>query len=90
MPRRCLVLNAGGSYHPDKRAAQLWAQREAAANESPDLDFVQEVPDEGWLEQWRSFGYGSLLGHRRGWTVRSDPDPAAGARLPVAHGAGPP
>ena len=35
MPRRCLVLNAGGSYHPDKRAAQLWAQREPGSGLRP-------------------------------------------------------
>ncbi len=65
------MLNAGGSYLEDKGAAEQWAKEAATADDRPDLCFVQEVPSNGWLAQWSSQGYRPILGHVRGWKVRS-------------------
>lgn len=68
----CLVLNAGGSYVPDKTAAEGWADALASdPASSPDLAFIQEVPSQQWLQVWRIHGFRVLLGHTRGWKVRS-------------------
>lgn len=67
----CLVLNAGGTYHPDKDAAEGWAHEAAAVDDRPDLAFIQEVPSNGWLDRWCEQGYRPIFGHPRGWTVRS-------------------
>lgn len=69
---RCLMLNAGGAFLPDKDAAKVWATQTATDLDSrPHLVFVQEVPSEGWLDAWRERDYRVILGHPRGWTVRS-------------------
>lgn len=67
----CLVLNAGGTYVKDKHAAEQWAAETATAEDRPDLVFVQEVPSQAWLDRWCDQGYRPILGHARGWQVRS-------------------
>jgi hypothetical protein len=67
----CLVLNAGGTYHPSKDRAEAWATAAVGGPQSPDIAFIQEVPSEDWLDVWRRHGYAVALGHVRGWRVRS-------------------
>jgi hypothetical protein len=68
---RCLFLNAGGSYHPHKDLAEDWVVRLVSTSHAPDVAFVQEVPSDAWLQRWRDGGYREVLGHKRGWKVRS-------------------
>jgi hypothetical protein len=69
---KCLVLNAGGTYIVNKQEAEAWADAVAGDDERrPDLVFVQEIPSDGWLEAWCKQGYRHILGHPRGWKVRS-------------------
>lgn len=69
---KCLVLNAGGTYLPNKDEAVAWAAALAADQAArPDLAFIQEIPSQAWLEAWTTHGYRAILGHSRGWAVRS-------------------
>ena len=79
---RCLVLNAGGTYLQTKTEAVAWAVAVAADPvHRPDLAFIQEVPSQAWLDAWCEQDYRVILGHQRGWKVRS----AILTRLDEAH-----
>jgi hypothetical protein len=58
-------------YHPDKPRAEKWARATATSPGRPVIAFIQEIPSEGWLQQWREAGYRVIVGVERGWKVRS-------------------